>query len=202
MKLTLEQENQVRAFVNNQGLKIDSLKEDIIDHLCCVIETRLGKKKPFEQLLVEAGEELAPHGLIELERTTVFLLNSKRIIIMKKIMYLIGFIGSVTLTGGVVFKLLNFPGGYELFTIGFLMLFLVFIPLLAFDRYKVAISKAISERMKLILGTSAAVLTGLSGLFKVMHLQGAELLLMLGAIVFAVGFLPFFFFTMYKRAIA
>ena len=80
MRLTTDQEKEVRVFVGNQGFKIDSLKEDIIDHLCCVIETRLGKKKSFEQLLLEASEELAPNGLIELEQTTVFLLNSKRII--------------------------------------------------------------------------------------------------------------------------
>ncbi|MEM6817090.1 MAG: hypothetical protein AAF600_22310 [Bacteroidota bacterium] len=104
MRLTAGQENTVRTFVENQGLKIDTLKEDVIDHLCCVIETRLGNKKSFEQLLLEASEELAPHGLIELERTTVFLLNSKRIIIMKKLMYLVGFIGSVALTGGILFS--------------------------------------------------------------------------------------------------
>jgi hypothetical protein len=33
-------------------------------------------------------------------------------------------------------------------------------------------------------------------------LQGADLLLMLGAFVFAFGFLPFYFFTMYKKSIA
>ena len=202
MRLTTDQEKEVRVFVGNQGFKIDTLKEDIIDHLCCVIETRLGKKKSFEQLLLEASEELAPNGLIELEQTTVFLLNSKRLIIMKKLMYLVGLIGSITLTAGVVFKLLNFPGGYELFIAGFLTLLLLFIPLFAFDRYKVAISKALSERLKLILGTLAAVITGLSGLFKIMHLQGAEFLLMLGAVVFAIGFLPFLFFTMYKKSIA
>lgn len=202
MKLTTEQETIVQDFVDAQGLKILLLRDDVIDHLCCVIESELGKDKSFEQLLDKVVADLAPNGLIEIEHKTMFLLNSKRIIIMKKLMYLIGFIGSLALTAGVTFKLLRMPLGTELFIVGFLTLLLVFIPLLAFDRYKVALSKAISERLKIILGVVAAIITGLSGLFKLMHLQGADLLLMLGAIVFAFGFLPFFFFTMYKKSVS
>ncbi|TSE09794.1 hypothetical protein [Aquimarina algiphila] len=202
MKLTSEQEDNIRDYVDKQGLKIQSLHDDIIDHLCCVIESQLGKGKQFDHLLEEAIRELAPNGLTDIEHKTFFLLNSKRILLMKKLMYLIGFIGSVTLTIGVTFKLLWYPGANVLLMTGFLALLLIFMPLYAFDRYKVAISKAISERMKIILGLTAAIITGLSVLFKIMHLQGTEILLLIGAFVFAIGYLPFFFFTMYKKSIA
>jgi hypothetical protein len=56
--------------------------------------------------------------------------------------------------------------------------------------------------LKIILGVTASIILGLAGLFKIMHLQGADTLLLIGAIVFALGFLPFFFFTMYKKAVA
>lgn len=202
MKLTEEQENRVRNFVDTQGLSIQLLRDDVIDHLCCVIESKLDGENSFEDILQNAAKELSPNGLIEIENRTIFLLNSKRIIIMKKLMYLIGFFGSLALTGGVTFKLLRMPWGNELFTVGFLILLLIFIPLLAFDRYKVAISQAISEKMKIVLGVIAAIITGLSGLFKLLHLQGAEIMLMLGAFVFAIGFLPFLFFTMYKKSVS
>jgi len=202
MKLTQEQEEIIESIVDSQGLKMKSLRDDVIDHLCCVVESGMGKEKSFQQLLDKALSDLAPNGLIEIENKTIFLLNSKRILIMKKLLYLTGFIGSITLTAGITFKLLSMPYGYELFTIGFLTLLLVFIPLLALDRYKVALSKAITEKMKIILGTAAAIITGLSGLFKLMHLQGADLLLLGGAFVFAFGFLPFFFFNMYKKSIS
>src|SRR5699024_4518737 len=125
--------------------------DDLIDHLCCVDESEMKTEESFQPLLNKAMSDLAPNGLIEIESKTVFLLNSKRILIMKKLLYATGFIGSISLTVGVTFKLLSMPYGYELFTVGFLTLFLVFIPLLALDRYKVAISKAISEKMKIIL---------------------------------------------------
>ncbi|MEL7146846.1 MAG: hypothetical protein AAFO69_10790, partial [Bacteroidota bacterium] len=152
--------------------------------------------------LEEAVSDLAPNGLNHIEKETIFLLNYKRTIMMKKAIYLTGFMGAFALTAGVTFKLLQLPYGFELFMTGFLIILLLFIPLMAIDRYKVAISKALSYKLKIAIGTVAAIVTGLSGLFKLMHLQGAEVLLMLGAFLFAVGYLPFFFFTMYKRSVA
>ena len=201
MKLTKEQEKKIQQYVDAQGLKRITLRDDVIDHLCCVLEHEVGKGKPFEQSLHHAVNELAPRGLKNLERQTLFLLNAKRIIRMKRLLYLTGLIGSVTLTIGVTLTLLSIPGGNRFFIIGFLTLLLVFIPLLAFDRYKIATS-TLSERLQIVLGVIAAVTAGLSGLFKVLHLQGAPWLLLLGAFIFTVGFLPFFFFSMYKKSVS
>jgi hypothetical protein len=204
MKLTTEQVEVVSNVVETSGIRIDTLKEDLVDHLCCVIESEMtrGSKKDFSQLLNEAMKQLAPDGLQAIERETVFLLNSKRILIMKKVMYLVGFIGALALTGGVTFKLLHMPGADQLFLIGFFVLLLIFVPLQAIDRYKVVIAKAMSEKLKLILGVIAALAAGSAGIFKLMHLPGADQLLMSGAIIFGLGFLPFFFFTMYKKSIS
>jgi len=202
MKLTVEQEKIIKTFVDAQGLKIKTLSDDVTDHLCCVVESQLGKGKSFEDLLDKAVTDLAPDGLIEIQHKTIFLLNSKRIIFMKKLMYLIGFIGSITLTIGITFKLLRMPFATELFMIGFLTLLLIFVPLMGIDKYKVPLSKSISQKMKIILGVVASIIIGLSAVFKLMHLQGADLLLILGAFAFTFGFLPFCFFTMYKKSLS
>ncbi len=202
MRLSEEQEDIIQEFVDSQGIKLKGLKDDLLDHLCCVVDSELKMGKLFDQSFNDAVKELAPNGLIDIELRTFFLLNSKRIIMMKKLMYLIGFIGSFALTIGVTFKLLLYPGANMFFMIGFLTLLLVFVPMLTFDRYKVTIAKALSERLKIILGCVAAIVTGLAGVFKLLHLQGTSFLLLAGAFIFAVGFLPFLFFTMYKKSIA
>ncbi|MBW1295558.1 hypothetical protein [Aquimarina litoralis] len=201
MKLNEEQENRIETFVDEQGLKLTSLRDDILDHLCCVVESDLKTGKTFDQSLKDAVLDLAPNGLIDLERKTFFLLNSKRILMMKKLMYLIGFIGALALTTGVVFKILWYPGANMLLMTGFLILLLLFVPMVTIDRYKVAIAKNLSERLKIILGCISAVIVGLAGLFKVMHWMGAEFLLLAGGLIFAVGYLPFLFFTMYKKSL-
>ncbi len=202
MKLTEYQIAIMQKRVEEQGLKLPKLRDDVIDHLCCVIEYGLEKGVAFETLLDEAILELAPHGLNDLQRRTVFLLNSKRILIMKKLLYTTGFLGSVSLTAGFMFKILHYPYGTVLFISGLLMLLLVFVPLFAFSRYKLAISKTREEKSQLILGAVAAIITGFAGLFKLFHLMGANVLLMLGAAVFAFGFLPFLFISMYRKSVS
>ncbi|MHA7058197.1 hypothetical protein ACWGOQ_0013325 [Aquimarina sp. M1] len=201
MKLSVEQEEKIKSFVDKQGLKLPALRDDILDHLCCVVESDLKSGKKFDQSFQDAILELAPNGLIDLDHKTFFLLNSKRIIIMKKLMYFIGFIGALILTTGITFKILWYPGANKLFITGFLLLLLVFVPMFAFDRYKVAIAKTLSERLKIVLGCISGVIIGLSGLFKVLHWMGAEVLLLAGSLIFAIGYLPFLFFTMYKRSV-
>lgn len=202
MKLTPEQENFVYEYVETKKIGNKLLKNDLIDHLFCVIEIQLEKGSSFNIAFDRALNQLAPNGLEEIEKETIYLLNNNRIIIMKQFMYFVGFLGALALTAGITFKLLSLPFGYELFATGFLILFLIFIPLYSFDRYKITIAKNLSQRIKIILGVIASLITGLAGLFKVLHLQGADLLLMLGAFIFTVGFLPFLFFTMYKKSVS
>jgi hypothetical protein len=64
------------------------------------------------------------------------------------------------------------------------------------------LAKAMSEKLKMLLGVIAALAASAAGIFKLLHLPGADQLLIIGAVVFAFGFLPFFFFTMYKRSIS
>jgi len=116
-------------------------------------------------------------------------------------MYSIGFLGALSLTAGVTFKLLWYPRANILFTIGIITL-LIFIPLAAFDRYKAAVSMTTYERLKIVLGAITAVIAGVSGIFKILHLQGADILLGTAAILFGFGFLPFLFFSMYKKSIS
>jgi len=201
MKLSAEQEKVISDYVVEQGMRASALRDDVIDHLCCVLESEIKAGKTFNESLEDAILELAPNGLLDLEHKTFFLLNSKRIIIMKKLMYFIGFIGALILTTGMVFKLLWYPGANTLFITGFLLLLLIFVPMLAIDKYKVVIAKTLSERLKIILGCISGVIIGLSGLFKVMHWMGAEVLLLAGGFIFAIGYLPFLFFTMYKKSL-
>ena len=116
-------------------------------------------------------------------------------------MFLIGFLSSAILTIGITFKLLHFPGATKLFMIGFLLLLLVFVPTFAFNKYRAATSSTLSDRLQIILGGASAVITGISGLFKFVHLQGADIFLILGVLIFVAGFLPLFFYSLYKKSI-
>lgn len=202
MKLSAEQVSIIRKQVAHSGIINEMLQDDILDHLCCVVEIKLSKGSEFDKSLREAIDELAPEGLMEIQRETVFLLNPIKIIRMKKIMYAIGLIAAIGMSMGLTFKILHMPGADELFNFGFFGFTLVFLPMVTIDRYKQNLHRALSERLRLLLGFLSAVIIGSSVLFKIFHLDYADVLLLSGIAIFSFGFLPFLFFGMYKKSIS
>jgi len=121
---------------------------------------------------------------------------------MKKLMYLIGLLSSISIGLGWLFSLLHWTGATEMFNFGFLGLLLLFIPMLAFDRYKLSLRKTLSEKLRIILGLVSAFVVGIAVVFKVLHLSGADTMLAAGMLIFIFGFLPFLFFNMYRKSIS
>ena len=201
MKLTNEQVDQIRLHIQKSGIRFQSLEDDVLDHLCCILEDEKDPNVNFEKRLQVAINDLAPNGLDKLERETVFLLNSKKLIHLKKLMYLVGLGSSIALAMGVCFKLLHWPGGDQLLIYGFISFTLLFLPMTMIDRFKLKIQKSLSERLRFMLGALSAITTGLAVVFKILHLQGADFLLLGGAVLFSFGFLPFLFFTNYRKAV-
>jgi hypothetical protein len=201
MKISEEEEELIRERVGQYSFKLGGLAEDLIDHLYCYLYEEGQDDDDFAEQLEIAISILAPDGLGEIENETFYLLNLKRMITMKRFMFGLGLLSAMALSTGVGFKLFEWPGANVLMGAGSLALLLVFLPLWAFDKNKYKMNKKPLERWRLILGISSSVLVGLSILFKIFHLMGAEQLFFLGALFFVVGFLPLFFFNSYKKSI-
>jgi len=201
MRVTAEQIAIISAVIDESNITIETLRDDVLDHLCCAVEIEMARGKDFETALREAVEELSPDGLNEIQHETVFLLNSTKIIHMKKVMYGIGLLSAMAFVLGWGFGLLHLPGATQLSVYGFSSFAFIFLPLLAIDHFKTNIRRTLSDKLKFILGFASGILVGLSGVFKVMHLQGTVALLVAGILLCVFGFFPFLFFTMYKKSI-
>lgn len=202
MKLSEAQVNNIRQVLLASGITHDQLQDDVLDHLCCVMEVKLAKDNDFARSLEDAIRELAPDGLAKIQYETVFLLNSNKIMLMKKIMYIVGLLTALAMTMGFTFRILHLPGADQLFNVGFFGFTLLFLPLMAWDRFKVNVHRALSERLRLLFGLASAVTIGTAVLFKVFHYQGADVALLVGIAIFSFGFLPFLFFGLYKKSVA
>ena len=201
MSLTREQIDIIRNLVR-KSITIPTLRDDVTDHLWCEVERNISERKPFSLALNEALEGVAPHGLNELQNRTLYLLFSPKYIFMRKIMYAIGLISTAALSLGWMFSLMHWPGGYQLFNSGFFAFLMLFVPMLAFDHYKRHARKTLLEKLKIFIGTFSSLIVGLSLVFKLFHLQGADIVLITGVLMFTFGFLPFLFFTMYKGSVS
>lgn len=202
MKLTPEQVSIIRAHVDHSKINIDSLKDDVLDHLCCVVEILMDRGKDFEAAVRQALQELAPDGLDQIQHETMFLLNSTKIILMKKIMYSVGLISSIAISVGFLMKLLHLPGADELITYGLLSFGLLFIPLLAINYFKTTVQGVLSERLRTFFGLASGLIISLGITFKLFHIILADQLLITGMLLFSFGFLPFLFFTMYRKSVS
>jgi hypothetical protein len=202
MKLSHEQVDVIRKHVDQSAINIESLRDDVLDHLCCVVEIKIERGNSFERSVHEALTELAPEGLDEIQNETVFLLNSTKILRMKKVMYLIGLITAISMSFGVTFKILHWTGGDELLIYGMIGFVFLYLPLLMVNHFKLSINSALTEKLRLILGFVSALAICTAIALKVLHIAGADLLLIVGTLLFSFGFLPFMFFNMYKKSIS
>jgi hypothetical protein len=201
MTLSEKQLEQIRKEVDKSNLSIVTLKDDLLDHLCSEIETKMEAGKSFEATFMEALHELAPEGLRQIEIETMTLLNSKKYIPMKMIMFLIGCVCSMCISMGWLLKFLNFaPVGNMLFGLGSFVFLIVFLPMLAIYHFRSA-DKSTSEKIRFVTGISSIIIVGIAILARLMRMPGANEVMIIGLVIFTFGFLPFLFFTMYKKSV-
>lgn len=201
MKITAAQEERIRTRVLEHSFQLEGLADDLIDHIYCYLHEHGKENQDFEQELDEAIKLLAPDGLENIENETFYLLNFKKMILMKRLIYAIGLIGTMAFAAGLVFKLFYWPGANILTSVGSLVSLLLFLPLWAIDRFKYKMVQKPLDRWKLVLGVASGVLVGLGTLMKVAHLMGAGVIFISGSFLFVVGFLPLYFLSVYRKSI-
>ncbi len=199
MNLTDENILAIKKTIDESPISRSSMRENIIDHLCCAIEFKMTHGWDFEEALTEALFDLAPNGLREIEHETYLLLNLKNIT-MKKVKYLSGLVFCIAASVGLSFKIQKWPGANELLILGLGGLALIFVPLSLFVSNRVALQPL--DRAKERLALISMALISIGGVLKVLHTAAANEALLLGTAVFALGFLPTFFLKMYRESVA
>jgi len=201
MNVSADQLRTIAGVIDKSTITIRTLHDDLLDHLCCVVETKMARGKDFEIALNEAVRELAPGGLHEIEKETYLLLNPK-ILFMKKVMYGSGLIFSIMVAVGLLLKLLHLMGSNELMLVGMVGFVIVYLPLVLKIRAGRQTPKSFLERTRDLLGLISAFMLSAGGILKIIGAVGANETLFLGTVVFSFGFLPFLFFMMYKESVA
>lgn len=195
-----EYEELIIEEVNKSSLKNQSLKDDLIDHFCCLVEIEMERGLTFEKALEKAYLQTAPNGLEEIQKETIFLLNYSKIMIMKRLTYVSGYLFSLTWATGALFKILHLPGAGVLLAVGGLGIAFIFLPMFLINKYKHLTREVLSERLKWIFGILSIILLLTAITMKMLHLMGAALMLGISFLIFGFGFLPFLFFRMYKKS--
>jgi len=186
--------------IKDSGISAKEVQDDLIDHFCCLVEIEMQRGNSFEEAYQKAYQQTTPNGFEEIQYETFFLLNHKKIILMKQFTYIAGYLFALSTTAGAFFKLMSLPGANIMLFGGLLGLSFIFMPLLLVNKFKDKVLKAMSEKLKWIFGTVSLMMIIIGSCFKVLHLQGAMVIFGLGMLIFGLLFLPFFFFRMFKSS--
>ena len=76
-ELNSEQIRIIKHDIENSGLKNNLLKDELLDHLCCSIESKMEKGLTFNQAYRETSELYPKNELSETQRNLSFLINYK-----------------------------------------------------------------------------------------------------------------------------
>ena len=96
--LTNEQIDFIAKQVNKSNIDSKELKEDLIDHFCCLIEDDLKNGKNFEESSNKTFKTIFPDGFDKNHRKSIILLTSRNIKIMKAFLFSLCFITSIFYT--------------------------------------------------------------------------------------------------------
>ncbi|MDZ4668256.1 MAG: hypothetical protein SGJ00_10250 [bacterium] len=162
------------ADIAKQGITDEDLRNNILDHVCCLIENSSEPLEDFELCYRFYIKKFYQKYLREIEVEANLLITFKHYYQMKKFMLLSGIAGAGILLLGNLFKFMHWPGASICILLGIILLALIFIPLLFFIKMKESPSN--SQRMLLGVGTILAIAFSLSVLFKMMHWPYANIL--------------------------
>lgn len=156
----------IKDDVKRCEITFSHLEEELIDHLCCLVEELINDGYTFDSALNNVKKDVGMDSLKAIEIQTIILIN-KKIQAMKKTMKISGIIGLSTIIISSIMKIMHWPGANLLLTLGFATLLLAYLPALSLTLKK---EKILKRKMHLsYVGIITAFVLLLSFLFKIMH---------------------------------
>lgn len=179
--------------ISARGIEMESLQQNLLDHVCCIIEQNLDKDGDFESFYSTVIATFYKVELREIEEETINLLIHKNYYIMKKVMIISGSLSACILSLGLLFKFMHWPGAAVMIFFGIIVLSFIFLPLLFV--LKIKEKQQNSDKVIVGIGTLCAILISVGILFKIMHWPFATVLETSALLLMLFLFIPVYFFS-------
>lgn len=193
--LTTMQVNLIRGDLRREGIEMNELEDDLLDHICCVLEEEMHNYESFEIAYEHVKREFCPDGYREIQVTTTNLLTNKYLK-MKTASNVIGITGAASVLIGTGFKFAHWPFANILIVFGVGTLAFLYLPIL------LALSLKQTDRTLSKVRNAVGYLSGsillVGTLFKFMHWPGATIVAIAALAAFCLIYLPLFIGTSAK----
>jgi hypothetical protein len=197
-QITEKQIDYILDDIRRNGIQIEDLQLNLLDHICCLVEYNLKEPDDFEDFYHRTIKQFYTKELKEIEDETIQLLTFKNYFMMKKIMIAGGVFSTFAFLFGSFFKVMHWPGAGILLTLAVLIFSLFFLPLLFILKSK-EVNTGL-EKLVIALGTVLGIMFCLSILFRVQHWPGAFAMVLIMIAFSLFIFIPLYFFSGYRKA--
>jgi hypothetical protein len=196
-ELTQNQIQLIEERVVSAGVNYSHLQYDLIDHICCDVETRMQKGQDFSSAYAEVSQAIGIKGLKRIQEDTLMLID-KNYRMMKKSMKIIGFLALALMSVSALFKIFHLPGAGILLVLSFIATVFLFYPSALYVMYKEVNQKKQAFLYVAAFLFGAAFMLGV--LFKVMHFPYSGELFLIGLAGIILVLLPMNMLTVVKRS--
>ncbi len=138
MKLLDEHIEFIATNFQFYGIKSESLKEDLVDHICSYIENQ--DSDDFNQLYQEALLKFGGYASFQnLQQETNFQKLSQKMIFLNKLQFSLGCVVALLFIISLLFKILHWPYANLILLLGFIVAGFILIPIYFYGRYKISV---------------------------------------------------------------
>lgn len=192
-----EQVAYILEDIRRNGIESEELQLDLLDHMCCVIETEMLPDNDFEEFYCGILPRFFKRELREIQEETILLLTFKNYYAMKKVMIYSGTFSAFTFIIGALFKVMHWPGAGIILVSSIVIFSLFFLPILSILRVKE--QKKTKDKVVITIAAIFGVIICMATLFKVMHWPGANMMWITSLGILFFLFLPVYFFSGFRN---
>jgi hypothetical protein len=199
MEISDEQVEFIRSDLQQRGVSMTSLRDGLLDHLCCMLETE-HSGKDFGEAYRNVIREFGEFDFLPLQEETTELIQILQKNTMNKTLRITGFLSCAFIIAGSTFKFMHWPGANILLLLGTFVLAALFTPVFFIHRYKTG---EVSNRNTVlaVIGAAGSILLGVGTCFKFMHWPGAVMLMYSGIVVLLLGYVPVYLMSVYRKSL-
>jgi hypothetical protein len=188
---------RIKADLVRLGLTYERLMDDLLDHICCMVEENMEEGVDFESSYNKVLDSIGENRLPEIQHQTLLNLD-KKFQRMKNFTYIFGLSSAVLTIIGSLFKRMHWPGSGIMITVGMALVVLVFLPLYFITNYREQVER--KNPVYPIVGYLTLALLLAAASFKVMHWPGAGYLIY-GSIGFLlIAFVPLYVVNVFQKS--
>ncbi|RFC53667.1 hypothetical protein [Brumimicrobium aurantiacum] len=187
----------ILADIKANGVDIEDLQYNLLDHICCIIENEKSDNEDFYEFYKKIMPRFFKKDLKEIQEETEILLKFKNYYAMKNTLKITGFTITVFTILGAFLKSFHLPGAGVVIILAGGLFSLVFLPLLIILKFRDEESK--TDKWVFSLGFLLAIIMTVGILFKLMHWPYANILMFSGVIAFTFTYVPLYYVTRIKR---